>query len=91
MDTLRCPRKYPPEIRVAIAQMPALATDIANRWMLGWAKTVAALLAEGGYLEALTDQEQREREAYSQPGTGHLARHEIAELYGLNPGPPTLD
>jgi len=91
MDTLRCPRKYPPEIREAIAKMPALATDIANRWMLGWPKTVAALLAEGGYLEALMDQEQREREAYSQPGNQHLARHEIADLYGLSPGPPTLD
>ena len=45
----------------------------------------------GGYLEALMDQEQREREAYSQPGNQHLARHEIADLYGLSPGPPTLD
>lgn len=89
MDTLLHPRRYPNEVREAIAKMPPLATDIANRWMLGWPKTVAALLTEGGYLEALTDQEQREREVYSHPGNGHLARHEIADLYGLSPGPPT--
>ncbi len=88
MQTLHAPQKYPPEIRQALANLPPLATEIANRWMLGWPKAVAALIESGEYLELLMSQEQQEREAYSQPGNSHLARHEIADLYGLSPAPP---
>lgn len=90
MQTLRSPTTYPTNVREAIAKMPPLATEIANRWLLGWPKAVKSLLTEDGYLLALAEQEAREREAYSQPGSAHLARHEIAELYGLSPAPPTL-
>ena len=69
--------------------MPPLAIAIANRWMMGWPKTVKALLENQQYLDALKEQEQAEREAYSRPGNQHLARHEIAELYGLSSAPPT--
>jgi hypothetical protein len=90
MQSLVTPSKYPTEIRQALGKMTPLATEIANRWMLGWPTAVQSLISEGCYLEALTQQEQREREAYSQPGNDHLARHEIAELYGLSPAPPSL-
>ena len=38
----------------------------------------------------LAEQEEAERRAYSNPGNKHLARHEIAELYGLSNEAPTL-
>jgi hypothetical protein len=90
MQTLLKPNSYPPEIRRQLGLMTPLATEIANRWILGWPKAVKSLIEEGGYLEALKDQEQRELRAYSQPGNSHLARHEIAEVYGLSPAPPSL-
>lgn len=90
MQALHSPSSYPTEIREALRKMPPLATEIANRWMLGWPKRVKALIEAGKYLESLQAQETREREALSQPGNKHLAHHEIAELYGLTPEPPTL-
>lgn len=89
MQTLYNPKMYPPEIRRAINLMRPLATEIANRWALGWPKAVKALLASGQYLEALRSQEMQEREILTQPGNNHLARHEIVELYGLSLSPPT--
>lgn len=89
MQPLYKPNSYPVPIRAALKQMPPLATEIANRWMLGWPKTVQALLAANQYLDALKEQEEAERSAYSNPGNKHLARHEIAELYGLSASPPT--
>jgi hypothetical protein len=81
--------RYPSSIQTELDRMPGIAVMIANRWMLGWPKAVMALIAEGTYLELLKGQEELEREAYSEPGNSHLARHEIAEMYGLSPAPPT--
>lgn len=81
--------RYPVLIRAALKAMPPLAMEIANRWMLGWPKTVKALLETNQYLDALKEQEIAERSAYSNPGNKHLARHEIAELYGPSSAPPT--
>ena len=89
MQPLHSPQSYPVPVKAALAKMSPLATEIANRWMLGWPKTVAKLLESGQYLEALKSQEESERNAYSQPGNQHLARHEIADLYGLTDAPPT--
>lgn len=77
---------YPTEVRSRISS--PLAVEIANRWMLGWPKRARAMLADGTFLELLNSQEQKEREALSNPDNGHLARHEIAELYGLSLAPP---
>ena len=44
----------------------------------------------GIYLEVLTNQEQQEREALSQPGMNHLARHEIVQEMGLSLAPPAV-
>lgn len=90
MQQLYKPTSYPSSIREAIQAMPPLATDIANRWMLGWPKRVKALIEAGEYLPALREQEEQERRVYSEPGNQHLARHEIAEIYGLTAEPPTL-
>jgi hypothetical protein len=90
MQTLLHPMKYPAEIRNRLRQMPPLATEIANRWMLGWPQRVADLLEAGQFLPALIAQEKAEREALAQPGNAHLARHEISQLYGLTMEPPAL-
>lgn len=90
MQELYRPKSYPVPIRAELKQMPPLATEIANRWMLGWPDRVQALIQAGQFLPALRAQEEAEREAYSNPGNQHLARHEIAELYGLSSSPPTL-
>lgn len=70
--------------------MPPLATEIANRWMMGWPERVKALIEANEYLPALLEQEEAERTAYSNREIQHLARHEIADLYGLSSRPPTL-
>jgi hypothetical protein len=88
MQELYRPKDYPAPIREALRTMPPLATDIANRWMMGWPKRVKALMRTGEFLPALVNQEERERTVYSEPGNRHLARHEIAELYGLSDEPP---
>lgn len=89
MQDLYTPQKYPKPIRDKLATMPPLAIEIANRWMLGWPKIVKGLIDSGEYLEALMSQEERERDILTRDDLRHLARHEIAELYGLSPMPPT--
>jgi hypothetical protein len=88
MQTLYRPNSYPPEIRRKIVSMPPLAAEIANRWMLGWPKRVKALLEAGEYLPALKAQEEQERNALANETARHLARHEIAQEWGLSPEPP---
>lgn len=88
MQKLHNPTMYPQALRHQIEAMPPLATEIANRWVLGWPRTVSALLKTNQYLPALVAQEEKERRVYSDPGNTHLARHEIAELYDVAAGPP---
>jgi hypothetical protein len=90
MQDLYSPKTYPPTLQAQIKAMPPLATDIANRWLMGWPKRVKGLIVANQYLAALTSQEAQERKAYLSPGNGHLAHHEIAEMYGLTPEPPTI-
>ena len=87
MQELHKPETYPAPVLQALKAMPPLAVEIANRWQLGWPTRVKALIEQNLYLEALKTQEEQEREAYS-AGNSHLARHEIAEMYGLSPEPP---
>lgn len=89
MEELYRSKTYSPEIRAAIKKLPPLATEIANRWMLGWPGAVKALLESGEYLAALKEQERQERKVLAEPGNSHLARHEIAQEYGLSLAPPT--
>ena len=89
MQTLYNPSQYPKEIQAKLNLMPPLAIEIANRWALGWPQTVKGLIEANQYLDALTTQEQQERETLSNPGLSHLARHEIVQEYGLSLEPPT--
>lgn len=89
MQRLESPHTYSPEILAELGTMPVLAVDIANRWMLGWPRAVAALIESGEYLDALRRQEADERDVLSDPGNGHLARHEIIQEYGLSLSPPS--
>ena len=88
MQALYKPAAYPKEVHAKLLKMPPLAIEIANRWLLGWPQAVKALLESGQYLQALTSQEQQEREVLSNPGNSHLARHEIVQEYGLSLSPP---
>ena len=90
MQELYNPMSYPQEIKAELKKMPPLAIEIANRWLLGWPKRVQALIEANQYLAVLKEQEEAEREAYSSDQSRHLARHEIAEAYGLSAAPPTM-
>lgn len=90
MQTLYRESSYPKTIQQQLQAMPPLATEILNRWMMGWPKRVKALIEADQLMASLTEQEEAERTAYSAPGNRHLARHEIAQLYGLSDSPPTL-
>lgn len=91
MQTLYKPNQYPPQLRAKLSEMSPLAKEIANRWALGWPKTVKELIRLDQYLDALERQEEKEREVLSNPGNSHLARHEIVQEYGLSLSPPTPD
>lgn len=89
MQALHAPSQYPENVRKAISRMPPLATQIANRWMLGWPEAVRALLTENRFLPALQQQEHEERNALAkQQGMTHLAQHEILSELGLSLAPP---
>ncbi|UTA55184.1 hypothetical protein L3D22_04945 [Lysobacter soli] len=79
---------YPPDIAVAVTALSPLGIQIANRWMMGWPKRVKKLLADGTYFAALREQEKQERNVLADNQAGHLARHEVLEVYGLSLAPP---
>jgi len=85
---IHLPQDYPKPVLAKLQSMPPLAVEIAIRWMRGWPKTVKEHLKTGEYLGFLKAQAETEWRVLAQPGNGHLARHEIAELYGLSPKPP---
>lgn len=64
------------------------AEQIADRWAMGWPKRTRELEKQGRLLKVLHDQAEAESRAIRENGTTHLADHEIAELWGLNPWPP---
>lgn len=90
MQSLYNIKQYPKEIRTELKLATPLAIEIANRWLLGWPEAVTALIVSGQYLAALENQQQQEREALTQPGCTHLARHEIVQELGLSLSPPTV-
>ena len=90
MQPLYSPRAYPAEIRKAIEAMPPLATEIVNRWMLGWPKATKALIEAGMLVEALAAQEAQEREALLRTDLNHLSSWEKAEVMGLSQSPPGI-
>lgn len=77
-----------PETVSAILELGPKAEQIADRWAMGWPKRTRELEKQGTLIVALRDQAERESRAIRENGTTHLADHEIAELWGLNPWPP---
>jgi hypothetical protein len=70
--------------------MPALAQQIADRWILGWRARVHHLELNGLLIDRLWAQyelEQAALERASGPDYAHLADHEKLELLGPPPGP----
>ena len=90
MQSLYNIKQYPKEIQTELKLATPLAIEIANRWLLGWPEAVTALIDSGQYLTALENQQQQEREALTQPGYTHLARHEIVQELGLSLSPPAV-
>ncbi len=85
---------FKPETVAKIEAMGMYASRIADRWVGGWPKETKALEAAGQLLPALKEQASREAEIYSEARMGgensHLADHELAEMYGLSPEPPSV-
>jgi hypothetical protein len=68
--------------------MSPLATEIANRWMMGWSERVKVLIAVNEYLPVLVAQESEEREILASSTSKHLARYELVQEMGLTLEPP---
>lgn len=87
MDDLYRASSYPADVQKEIARLGA--TDIANRWMMGWPGRVKNLLATGRFLPELQRQSETEAKYLSaEDAPRHLARHEILELNGIPAEPP---
>lgn len=53
MSRLRNAEDYPPAVLIVMESMPALAVEIANRWMKGWPERTRQLLDAGDFLVSL--------------------------------------
>lgn len=89
MQTLYSPKTYPEPLQTEIKAMSDTAIEIANRWLLGWPKTVKALILTGEYLDALKEQEAQEIKVKLDSSMNHLSSWEKNEVMGLNEAPPT--
>lgn len=77
----------------AIEALGPTAEQVADRWAGGWPKQTKALEKAGRLVLAVKETAAREAEIYSHKvatGQGHLADHELAQMYGLDPAPPAL-
>lgn len=89
MEQLIQPAAYGPEVSGRIEAMGAMATSIANRWMLGWPDRVQALIGAECLLQCLQTQVEDEKEVLAnEANLRHLARREILELYEIKEAPP---
>jgi len=85
---VNAPDVLKPETLAKVSQMGRLAEQIADRWASGWPARVRKMEQEGTFLERLTIQVDQEREALARAQDwGHLARHELMELFDINPAP----
>lgn len=84
---------FKPVTARAIEALGPAAEQVADRWAGGWPKQTRALERAGKLVPAVKETTAREAEIYSrknQNGQSHLADHELAQLYGLDPAPPAL-
>jgi len=75
-----------------IEAMGLYAERVADRWASGWPQRTRALERQGELLRAVREQAAREAAIYSTARQGgensHLADHEVATLFDLDPAPP---
>lgn len=92
MTYLHAPNVVSKETLRAATALGPTAEKVLDRWASGWPKQTKALEKSGRLLKALKSQAEREARIYGDARVGgensHLADHEIAELYGLERGPP---
>lgn len=92
MTYLNAPDVVTKETLRAATSLGPTAERILDRWASGWPKATKALERSGRLLDALRSQAEREARIYGDARVGgensHLADHEIAQLYGLEQGPP---
>ena len=80
---------FKPETASEIERMGHLSSQIADRSAGGWPKRVKKLDAEGRLIPALKDQAEIEAKVLAEtPNMTHLARHEINQMYEIDPAPP---
>lgn len=60
MQELYSPKAYPEAIRKLIQESGQIGIELANRWMLGWPKTVKSLIQSDEYPQAFKYQLGRE-------------------------------
>lgn len=89
---LNAPNVVSKETLDAVMRLGVYAERVLDRWASGWPKATKLLEREGRLVDAVKSQASREASIYGDARVGgqnsHLADHEIAELYGLEPGPP---
>ncbi len=92
MQELVSRKAYPGAMAAQIEARGSLAVSIANRWILGWAKRVKALVKSGAYLDCLESQTAQETDILANAADlNHLARHEIMQLYEIRESPPACE
>ena len=81
-----------PETAKQIQLLGPVAWQVADRWLSGWRRRTLDLEKQGKLVGALREQAKREAAIYSDATIGgansHLARHEVMQMYDINPAPP---
>jgi hypothetical protein len=88
MRTLLKPDQYPQWELDQINAMSDYATDLANRWAIGWPERVKALIETAEYLDVLIRQEYMEREAICWAADNKLRVEDVFRSRGLSLAPP---
>ena len=89
MQELYSPKAYPEAIRKLILESGQIGMELANRWMLGWPKTVKSLIQSGEYQQAYKYQLKQERTILAtEPNYSHLTRTELYQFMGQTLAPP---
>lgn len=86
MQELYSPKTYPQEIKAELKAMSPLSIEIANRWLRLFTETSEST-DRGEPVSASTQGAGRSGGMSLSQNGQHLARHEIAELYGLDSAP----
>lgn len=91
MQSLYNPDIYPDQIRETILQSGQLGIEIANRWMMGWAKESRETSSSGYVRGRVSVQLLQEQDVIARASNlSHLAPMEIVVMSGLSLEPPEM-